>query len=640
VISKDCNLVGLWGRIEDPSVVYGLREIASRIGVDVTPIDRNLNFGQDVARKFSTLIVPETSIVDEQLVHELVKRTDTSLILVGPDKSSEVDQLFGVKMLNTWDAFPDVSGWVQTPGTSKSIPLFYSIPVLKTLGPETRVFCEIEAAGIHFPAIVMKTQGRQCLVRVGPQIFRSTVFLLTLSGMRASENANLHHMDPLGRLKLESTLAHLRGYLRTPVVDCYAKVLELILGEMAFLRGHPFIQKWPVPGPQEFCMALSHDVDFLAPKTSEFIPSLFWGLFSRNLARATARMILGALYVLSALLTCNRDFLALIPASVHRILRSYEPYWRLEEIARSEEQLGARSSFFFLSNLTLMDSNYSLRNRVVTEAIRELWESGFEICCHAPFEIEYHKNTLQIQKKMLEDATHSNVEGVRAHFLRLAYPETFVEYASAGFRYDSSDIFSEEVGYRASTCFPFMLYDVEHERLVSLLEIPPVIMDRTLRDRRHMNLSPELAQKLCTELLEEVASLHGALTIIWHNSGVSARPSEDRAWWRVYWSLIREGSRRGAKFMTLGELFSYYSVRQKAQLTLNAAEDGCWSIAIDSEEEYPSFALSVCLKSGEVKSAILDSRTLSNSNLSKIGKRVIVSLPLRRGRNLLSLRVT
>jgi hypothetical protein len=378
----------------------------------------------------------------------------------------------------------------------------------------------------------------------------------------------------------------------------------------------------------------------LAPKTSEFVSSLFWDLFSRNLARATGRMILGALYVLSALLTCNRDFLALIPPSVHRILRRYEPYWRLEEITRSEDQFGARSSFFLLSNLTLMDSNYSLKNPIVAEAIRELSESGFEICCHAPFEIEAHKSTLQCQKKMLEDAIHSRVEGVRAHFLRFAYPETFVEYASAGFRYDSSAIFSEEVGYRASTCFPFMLYDVEHEKLVSLLEIPPVIMDRTLRDRRYMNLSPELALKLCTELLEEVASLHGALTIIWHNSGISARPSEDRAWWRVYWSLIRESSRRGAKFMTLGELFSYYSVRQKARVTLNGAEDGSWTIAIDSEEEYPSFALSVCLKSGEITSVLLDNRTLSNSNLSKIGKRVIVSLPLRRGRNLLSLKVT
>jgi hypothetical protein len=632
-------LLGIWGNTEDPSVIYGLREIAARVGIDVIQIDQDFDLDH-LAGQLTALVLPETSLADGQSVQKLIKRAETSVILVGPNRSSEINELFGVQMLDTYDSSPDVSGWMRTAGIPRRLPLFYSIPILKTLDSGTRVFCEIEAGGIRFPGIVMKTNGRQCLIRVGPQIFRSAAFLLTLSGMRASEKVKSCQLDPYGRVKLESTPANLGGYLATPVVDYYAKILETILVETAYLKDHPFVQKWPVPGPQAFCVSLSHDIDFLAPKPSELLPSLFFDLPSRKLARTVGRMILGVLYALSALLTRNSDFLAFIPPSVHAILREHEPYWRLGEIGLSEIRLGARSSLFFLGNSSLMDSNYSIQNPIVVGAIRKLSESGFEICCHAPFKMGAHGSALRIQKEILEGLTHSKVQGVRAHFLRLAYPETIAEYASTGFSYDSSVVFPEEIGYRASTCSPFMLYDFEHGKSVSLLEIPPVIMDRTLREKRYMNLPPELARELCTELLKEIADLHGVLTIIWHNSGVSVRPGEDKAWWGVYWSLVRECSRRSARFMTLGELFSYYSVRQETRLTLESAGNGSWNIAIDSEQECPSFALSVCLKSGEVKSALLDNSTLPNSNLSKIGERYIVTLPLRRGRSILSLRVS
>jgi hypothetical protein len=632
-------LLGIWGNTEDPSVIYGLREIAARVGIDVIQIDQDFDLDH-LAGQLTALVLPETSLADDQSVQKLIKRAETSVILVGPNRSSEINELFGVQMLDTCDSSPDVSGWMRTAGIPRRLPLFYSIPILKTLDSGTRVFCEIEASGIRFPGIVMKTSGRQCLIRVGPQIFRSAAFLLTLSGMRASERVKSCQLDPYGRVKLGSTPVNLGGYLTTPVVDYYAKILETILVETAHSNDHPFVQKWPVPGPQTFCVALSHDIDFLAPKPSEFLPSLFFDLFSRNPARTVGRMILGVLYVLSALLTRNSDFLALIPPSVHAILREHEPYWRLGEVSLSEIRLGARSSLFFLGNSSLMDSNYSIQNPIVVAAIRKLSESGFEICCHAPFKMGAHGSALRIQKESLEGLTHGKVQGVRAHFLRLAYPETFAEYASAGFSYDSSVVFSEEVGYRASTCSPFMLYDFERGKPVSLLEIPPVIMDRTLREKRYMNLSPELARELCGDLLEEVASLHGVLTIIWHNSGVSVRPSEDAAWWRLYWSLVGESSRRGAKFMTLGEISSYYSVRQKTRVALKDAENGSWNIAIESEQDYPSFAVSVCLRSGEVSNALLDDNPLPSRNLSKIGRRVIVSLPLRRGRSLLSLKLS
>lgn len=163
------------------------------------------------------------------------------------------------------DCFPDVSGWMESNETPSSLPVFYPFLIFRKLEAAPYVCAEIQTDGISFPSVTVKKNGRNCLVRIGPQIFRSESFLLTSSGMQLFLKGTFWR-DSYGRVKMHSTIVHQRGYLRLPAVDYYARILEGVLFDTLSLKGLPFIQKWNVPGPQKSALCLSHDIDYSAPK--------------------------------------------------------------------------------------------------------------------------------------------------------------------------------------------------------------------------------------------------------------------------------------------------------------------------------------------------------------------------------------
>ena len=634
---KEGALLGILGTRHDPSVLYGVLELASRLGIDVMHISGNID-NECMAVKLLALIVPETCLGNDLHLRQLVENGKYSIILVGPHASTELDELFGVRMLGKRDSFSDISGNIKFAESPEPVPVFFSIPILERLSPAANVTAYVHTDRESIPGVIIKKGDRNCLVRIGPQIFRSTAFLLTQSGMRGSLKRQ-PSPDSYGRLPLTSTMVSQRGYLRTPAVDYYARILEVALLEIAASKSLPLIQKWIVPGPQRFCICLSHDVDYLAPKPLEMAVSLMFDIAAGDLRRSVARMILAFFYFLSGVFTRNRDQLALVPGRVHQALRGYEPYWRLEEICLSEARQGGTSSFFLLPNEDRKDSNYSILNLLVGNTIEHLSKAGFEICLHAGFSTAAKPANLGSQKRALERIVGTEVAGVRSHFLRFSYPDTFWDYVNAGFTYDSSIMFPEEVGYRASTCFPWMLFDMDTKRTLGLVEIPPIIMDRTLRQKKYMNLSPTSARSLCSTLLSQVAELHGVLTVIWHNSGLSVRPSEDRAWWAVYWYLLQEARRRGARIMNLGQFFSYYKTRQATKIVAYRGDDHCCEVTVESPQDFSTFALSVSLKSGRIREISCSGSTLPANYVTQIDQhRSIVTLPIASGRNVLSIR--
>ena len=616
----------------DPFLLYGISEIASRLGIDFKQVT---NF-RDLPKDPLVLIVPE-AMDEKDRLEDLIADGKHSVVLVGPYGSPKLDELFGVKKTGERDSYPDVSGSMISSLFPNPVPVFYTIPLFQKTDPLAEVIADVQTDEIEYPSVVLRREDRRLLARIGPQIFRSTAFLLTDSGVRASQSVESSNLDQYGRVTLGSTIVHRRGYLRIPVVDYYARIIERILFEIATARGVPLLQKWPIPGPYHFCLCLSHDVDYLAPNPMDLALSILFDVSEVKIRRMVGRTVLALFYAVSGLMTRNRDLLALVPQALHRLFRKHEPFWRLDEIRKWETQLGIRSSFFFLHNQSRMDSNYNLKSKIVSNAIRQLSSEGFEVCLHADFGAS-DAEKLKVRRKAIEDASGSEVIGVRAHYLRIFYPETFRLYAKAGLAYDSSVMFPEEVGFRSSTCAPWKVFDIDEQKTLPVLEIPLVIMDRSLE--RRMNLSPAAASKLCSALIDQVADLHGVLTIDWHNSGVALKPSLDRDWWGVYRSIIHESMKRGSKVMKLSDVFAYYNLRQGVRMEVTGWDGHSCDIRISSEQELPEFAISLS-KSNEISNASLNGEALPYSRMAKVGQeRYIITIPLRSGNNSLSLRIS
>jgi hypothetical protein len=615
----------------DSFLLYGISEMSSRLGIEF----KRVFDSRDIPKNPLALIVPEASY-EKDYLEDLLADCQHSVLLIGPHGSPKLDELFGVKQIGEKDSYPDVTGLMKSSRLPNPIPVFYKIPLLQKNDPAVEVVADIEIEKTTCPSVVLRRENSRLLARIGPQVFRSAAFLLTKSGFQASPIVEPPKLDSFGRVPLRSTITHRRGYLRTPVIDYYARILEDILLEIASSRSVPLLQKWPTPGPYNFCLSLSHDVDYLAPNPTDLVVSILFDISEANFRRVVGRIVLAFFYAVSAIMTRNRDLLALIPQALHRRLRKYDPFWRLDEIRKLEAQFGIRSSFFFLHNENRMDSNYDLKSNIVRSAIRQTSSEGFEVCLHADFGAT-DAEKLQWRKRAIEDAADSSVIGVRAHYLRISYPDTFRLYARAGLAYDSSVMFSEEVGYRSSTCMPWKVFDIDDQKTLPILEIPPIIMDRTLQGKGHMNLSPDAARRICSALIEQVADLHGVLTVDWHNSELSLRASLDREWWGVYKSIIEESIKRGSRVMKLDDVFAYYNRKQGVRMEVVRCDRKTCDIEILCEQAFPDFAMSVST-SDTVSYASLDGESSPKCGLTKFGgNRWIVTVPLKNGDNRLSL---
>ena len=91
----------------------------------------------------------------------------------------------------------------------------------------------------------------------------------------------------------------------------------------------------------------------------------------------------------------------------------------------------------------------------------------------------------------------------------------------SGIKYDSSLSFAEQIGFRRATCYPFYLFNFEKDRISPVIEIPLIVMDSTLSNKKYIELSPQVSLPLIINLVDEIKKFEGVFTILWHNTSFS-----------------------------------------------------------------------------------------------------------------------
>ena len=92
--------------------------------------------------------------------------------------------------------------------------------------------------------------------------------------------------------------------------------------------------------------------------------------------------------------------------------------------------------------------------------IREIDRQGWEIGLHSSWYSFDDVDELKRQKEALESALGHEVISIRQHYLHYDIRVTPVVQAAAGFKYDSTLGFNDNVGFRFGTCYPYHLYDL------------------------------------------------------------------------------------------------------------------------------------------------------------------------------------
>ncbi len=176
------------------------------------------------------------------------------------------------------------------------------------------------------------------------------------------------------------------------------------------------------------------------------------------------------------------------PSHLKSLVGSDRPYWQFEAIMQLEEELGVRSSFYFLNeknlfrnkeprawtkpkNWKLFTGRYDITDDEIVDVIQVLDRGGWEVGLHGSYESYNDLERLQYEKETLETILGHEIIGGRQHYLNLDRPKTWEYHRKIGLKYDASLGSSSEYGFQNGynvirpfgdefTVFPLTLMEV------------------------------------------------------------------------------------------------------------------------------------------------------------------------------------
>ncbi|MBC2694688.1 MAG: hypothetical protein HF982_05325 [Desulfobacteraceae bacterium] len=251
---------------------------------------------------------------------------------------------------------------------------------------------------------------------------------------------------------------------------------------------------------------------------------------------------------------------------IHR--NQKDPLHCYERWLEVEKKVGARSTFFFWPGLSTVtkrhhtDRAYELYDPVVfdnqkctvAEMIREINLSGWEIGLHPSWYSYNDVDELKRQKESLEKALCNEVVSIRQHYLHYDIRITPCVHTGAGFKYDSTLGFNDNVGFRFGTCYPWRLYDLKREEDLPVIEIPLIVQDGAmLNPAKGLRLDEDTAFRYVIQMTEEVEKVGGVLTLLWHPNWIIIPH-----WWDLYLRTLEYLQHKNAWFCSVKEVGDWW----------------------------------------------------------------------------------
>jgi len=309
-------------------------------------------------------------------------------------------------------------------------------------------------------------------------------------------------------------------------------------------------QKPTWPDEKPFVVCLTHDVDAVS-------------LYSlKQSLRARKAQLLNGGSAFQKVRSLVGVGIGLMSAGIH--MHQKDPLHCYERWLKVEKECGAYSTFFFWPGLSAVtkrhhtDCMYELADSIVfdkqrctvAEMIQEIGRQGWEIGLHPSWYSFGDADELKRQKEALEKAIGHEIVSVRQHYLHYDIRITPKIHVDAGFKYDSTLGFNDNVGFRFGTCYPLYLYDLEAEQQLPIMEIPLIVQDGAmLNPAKGMRLDEDTAFGYIEQITKAVEKVGGVLTLLWHPNYI-IRPD----WWDLYLRALKYLKEKNAWFGSVREV--------------------------------------------------------------------------------------
>ncbi len=315
-------------------------------------------------------------------------------------------------------------------------------------------------------------------------IFASSFFMLSRYEEYLKTDLDTHE-----RFQAESSIAFKNNFLDKAVVNRWANELKKQL-TVQFPQLH--FKK------QEYQYLSTIDIDnAFAFKAKGF--TRLWGGFAKAIIR--------------------KDYEDIRSRFRYIFLRKQDPFDVYDYLNQIHQRYQTKTLFFFLIGKNgKYDKNISIKKSSYQNLIQNTSENS-EIGIHPSYQSNNSLDILQDEVNKLGVISSKAISKSRQHFLKLYFPDTYLNLIKVNIKEDYTMGFASQIGFRAGICNPYYWFDLEENSKTNLRIIPFQIMDGTLNDylRQNQKKSIELIKKINNE----VRSVNGLFVTLWHNESLS-----------------------------------------------------------------------------------------------------------------------
>lgn len=368
--------------------------------------------------------------------------------------------------------------------------------------------------------------------------------------LRAEEYEHAHR-DQWGNWEFAFCEAFRDGRLWETDVDAWVAERRRELGSSAR-------ELWP--GGRPFAVCLTHDIDLVAETVT-----------ARQAARSMRTSLLGSG-------PSRRDRLLRLARPGVRAARALAGGVRrapaaeaLERCVELELERGVAASYFFTvypgPDGHRYDCVYDFEDactfrgaRVdVGGVARTLRGEGFDVGLHGSYNSALAPGLLERERRALERALGAAVTTTRQHFVHWDVRTTPRLQEAAGLRGDSTLGFNRNIGARAGTSLPFRWYDLDADRPLDLVQVPPLVHDGALLRADALELDVDLASRVLGDALGRTERAGGLLTVVFHPNNLA-----DPRYLQLFTTLVDEALRRDAWFCSLADVDALWRAREES----------------------------------------------------------------------------
>lgn len=292
-----------------------------------------------------------------------------------------------------------------------------------------------------------------------------------------------HRKDQYGRFLATESLGYKHGFLQQPVVDVWAYKFKAALQEQfpnfkfpeRTYRIKPIID---VPSPYNY--KLKGVMRTLGGTVKDFFRFRFKDLYVRY----------AVLFGLK-----------------------HDPFDTFKYIINKQKQTQFKFLvFFFIGSYSTFDKGVNINKRKYVSLIKHVADY-----CKVGLKASYFSvnniEMLKKEKRQMEEVLNMDLRESRFSFSKLNLPESYRNLVQLEVNQDYTMGYTDQIGFRAGACTPFLFYDLDYEVQTPLRICPFHLMDFTLLK----TLSLLDKKKELGFIINEVKQVNGEFVPVFHN---------------------------------------------------------------------------------------------------------------------------